>query len=184
MEKGDKQGWVIICAVVGILILLGMLALITSASQKKYDPNTLCPLKDDYPVVRILIDKTDKWNEEESVGLKKIIKEIKDNLSISERLSISVLDATGSEVPTPIFNMCNPGRKDQINPLYKNPRRMHKKFETLFNQPLEKMLVDLLKPGIAPKSPLLEAINNFLVTGNSDRLVRVHYRFVKITIIA
>ncbi len=171
MKKNDKQGWMIIGGVVAVFALLGSLAVYANVAQKKYDPDTLCPLEGQGPAVRILIDKTDPWDAGGSARLEKIIRCIKDDLAVSERLSIAVLDESGSEVPTPVFDMCNPGRGDQANPLYKNQRRIHEKFEARFDRPLEQMLVDILKPGTAPRSPLLEAVENFPVAGENDRLV-------------
>jgi hypothetical protein len=173
MKKADKQGYIIMVIVGSIFILLGALAGYANIKKTEYDPMTLCPFGGDYSVVRILIDKTDPWDKPKSNRLEKIIREIKDNLTLSERMAISVLDESGSEVPTPVFDMCNPGRGDQANPLYQNPHRMHQKFEEQFDLPLEEMLADILKPGTAPRSPILEAIMNFPDDGNDDRLVIV-----------
>ncbi|WP_419656056.1 hypothetical protein Dvar_51590 [Desulfosarcina variabilis str. Montpellier] len=173
MKKSDKQGWIIIGIVGSIFALISAFAVYASVTQQKYDTSTLCPLEGSYPVVRILIDKTDPWDAQRSARLEKIIRQTKDNLDVSERLAISVLNESGSEVPTPVFDMCNPGRGDQANPLYKNPRRVHQKFEDQFDLPLEQMLVDILKPGTAPRSPILEAIWNISLSGRTDRLVIV-----------
>jgi len=173
MKKSDRQGWIIIGIVGSIFALISALAVYAGVTREKYDPSTLCPFEAGYPVVRILIDKTDPWDAQRSARLEKIIRQIKDNLDVSERLAISVLDESGSEVPTPVFDMCNPGRGDQANPLYKNPRRVHKKFEDQFDLPLEQMLVDILRPGTAPRSPILEAVWNITLSGRMDRLVIV-----------
>jgi hypothetical protein len=173
MKKSERQGWVIIGACGAVFALLGALAVYANVTEKRYDPETLCPNGCDYPAVRILVDKTDPWDVHGSGRLEKIIRNIKDGLAVSERLSISVLDQSGSDIPTPVFDMCNPGRGDQANALYKNPRKIHEKFEAMFDQPLERMLADLLKPGTAPRSPLIEAIQNFPPAGGRDRLVIV-----------
>jgi hypothetical protein len=173
MKKSERQGWIIIGVSGAIFALLGALAVYANVAEKRYDAKTFCPNEGGYPVVRILVDKTDPWDVQGGARLEKIIRSVKEDLAISERLSISVLDQSGSDVPTPVFDMCNPGRGDQANPLYKNPRRIHEKFEALFDQPLERMLADILKPGKAPRSPLIEAINNFPISGGRDRLVIV-----------
>lgn len=171
MKKSDRQGWIIVGVVGGIFLLIGTLAVYANIAEKEYDPTTLCPSEGEYPVVRILIDKTDPWDKQRSVRLEKIIREIKDDLALSERMGLYVLDESGSEVPAPVFDMCNPGRGNQANPFYRNPRRVHQKFENQFDLPLEEMLVDILKPGTAPRSPILEAIKNFPDGGSQDRLV-------------
>ena len=171
MKNSDRQGWIIIGFVTFVFALLGALAVYATVTDKKIDPNTFCPSNGEYPVVRILIDKTDPWDTSGRGRLEKILREIKDNLIVNERISISVLDESGSETPTTVFDMCNPGRGDQANPLYNNPRRIHEKFETMFDRPLEEMLIDILKPGTAPRSPILEAIHNFPIARSNDRLV-------------
>lgn len=173
MRKSERQGWIIIGVCGAIFALLGALAVYANVTEKRYDPETFCPNEGAYPVVRVLVDKTDPWDAQGGARLEKIIRGVKENLAIHERLSISVLDQSGSDVPTQVFDMCNPGRGSQANPLYKNPRRIHEKFEALFDQPLERMLADILKPGKAPRSPLIEAIHNYPVAGGQDRLIIV-----------
>jgi len=54
--------------------------------------------------------------------------------------------------------LCNPGRGDQVNALFRNPAQIEERFNEKFNQPLETILEDLVEPKEAPNSPVLEAL--------------------------
>lgn len=173
LSKEDWEGIKIFTVTGSIFLLLGCAFIYKTLHAGKYDAASLCPTGREYPVTQILIDKTDPWDVARSTRLDKLIRQIKDNLAIHERMTIYVLDETGNDVPTPVFDMCNPGRGDQVSPLYSNPRRVQKKFDEQFNGPLERMLAELLKPGKAPYSPILETIMNFPHHGGKTKLILI-----------
>lgn len=161
----------------GILIISLVLLFVATAlgfrysvslDKPKYNPQTLCPMSGEYPVVCVLIDKTDIWEENAGKQLSIILKKIKNNLSVYERLVIYVLDESGNKQ---VFNMCNPGNGDQANSLYENPRKIKYKFDQKFSNPLDLLIPDLTKPGVAKRSPLIETIQKLNPTTNNDQLI-------------
>lgn len=172
MTKQDIQG-------IGILLFVGFaiaslfaLKYAISTSADDIDPETLCRIGHNDPVTKVLIDKTDPWNENSRQRLARLIASLKINLAQHERLSIYILDETGTYSPTPVFDMCNPGRGDQASELYQNPRLIQKRYEEQFSAPLDEILETLLKPGSAPRSPILETMHGLRGTGE-ERLVVV-----------
>lgn len=173
LTKEDKDGLKIFTFVSSVFLLLATCALYILNNADKYDSETLCPTEDSYLTVDVLVDKTDPWHKERSERLEKLMRQIKSALNVHERMTIYVLDETGNDILTPVFDMCNPGRGDQVSPLFSNPRKVQAKFDEQFNTPLEKMLADLLKPGKALQSPILETINNFPQTSREKKLILV-----------
>lgn len=173
MTRKDKNGVLIIFGVSVVFLLLFALTYRLKASADNFDSMTLCPNNGDYPVVKLLIDKTDPWEKRDRQRLANIIRRIKDRLAEHERLSIFVLDETGTYSPSPVFDMCSPGRGDQANSLYENPRLIQSKFEEKFAAPLDNMLDELLRPGTAPQSPILETVIGLRGSERNVRLVVV-----------
>ncbi len=77
-------------------------------------------------------------------------------------------------VPTllpPVFEMCNPGTEEQVNSWIENPRQMQQKFDEQFAAPLDAVLVTLLRPGIAPRSPIIETIQGLRSSGKERLMI-------------
>ncbi len=169
----DKQGIVIITSVV--IIFAGMFTWVycLKAAADSIDPDTLCRIGKQDPVVKLLIDKTDPWDKHTRQRLGTIIRRIKNSLNRYERLSIFVLDATGTYSPSPRFDMCNPGRGNQANKLTENDRRVQQKFEAQFAAPLDALLTSLMTPGTAPSSPIVETIHGLRGDNPREKLIIV-----------
>ncbi len=172
MSKKDKQGIAILLFVVTVVVFLFGLRHVIAAKADNIDPDTLCRIGKNDPVLKVLIDKTDPWNIHGQQRLAQLIKNLKSSLAQYERLSLYILDETGTYSPSPLFDMCNPGRGDQANELYENPHRIQQKFEEQFSAPLDLVLESLLLPGTAPQSPILETIKG-LRENDKERLVVV-----------
>ena len=124
-----------------------------------YDEVTLCVLSDDLPPHTAgIIDKTDEYNEQQADLIAAIIRRTRDRLEIGERLTLFELDQFGQFDPRGEFSLCNPGRGDQVNALFRNPEQIEKRINEKFDQPMERILEDLVVPKEAPNSPVLEAL--------------------------
>lgn len=124
-----------------------------------YDELTLCELSDDLPPhTAVIIDKTDEYNEQQADLIAAVIRRSRNRLEIGERFTLFELDQFGQFDPRGRFSLCNPGRGDQVNALFRNPAQIEERFNEKFNQPLEDILEDLVEPKEAPNSPVLEAL--------------------------
>lgn len=174
MTKKDKQGVLIIIGVCAALVSVFILSYRLKASMDNFDHETLCRNDREYSSLKLLIDKTDPWTGHGRVRLAALIRRIKDRLAENERFSIYVLDETGTYTPAPVFDMCNPGRGEQANNFYENPRMVQQKYEDQFAAPLDRILDELLVPGVASQSPILETMTGLKSsTGRRERLVIV-----------
>ncbi len=158
-----------------ILIVLGILGGISYAAlllrPAEFDPDTLCLAGEVPPHMAIVIDKTDLYSPEQAVGIEELVLSSRDQLDIGEQLTLFELDARGELVNTNNFSLCNPGRGDQINPLYRNPQRVEARYQALFEGPLQRALSDLVEPKQSPASPILESLARLAVSDgfNTER---------------
>ena len=124
-----------------------------------YDETTLCEISDALPPhTAVIIDKTDQYSEEQAGLIAAVIRRARNRLEIGERFTLFELDQFGQFDPRGEFSLCNPGRGDQVNALFRNPAQIEERFNEKFNAPLERVLEDLVEPKEAPNSPVLEAL--------------------------
>ena len=166
MRGKDILGFLNILIVLGILGGISYLALVLQPEE--YDPQTLCLAGETPPHVALVIDKTDLYSPEQAARIEALVLENRDRLAIGERLTLFELDARGELVNTDDFSLCNPGRGDQINPLYRNPQRVEARYQALFEEPLQAALADLVEPKESPSSPIIESLARLAVTENFD----------------
>lgn len=124
-----------------------------------YDELTLCELSDELPPhTAVIIDKTDEYSVRQADLISALIRRTRNRLEIGERFTLFELDQDGQFDPRGRFSLCNPGRGDQVNALFRNPVQIEERFNEKFNEPLESILEDLVEPKEAPNSPVLEAL--------------------------
>jgi len=124
-----------------------------------YDELTLCEISDELPPhTAVIIDKTDEYSAQQAGLIAAIIRRTRDRLNVGERFTLFELDQYGQFDPRGEFSLCNPGRGDQVNALFQNPKRIEERFNEKFDRPLETILEDLVVPKEAPNSPVLEAL--------------------------
>lgn len=166
MRGKDILGLFNILIVIGILGAISYAALVLRPAE--YDPDTLCLAGEVPPHVAMVIDKTDLYSPQQAAGIEQLVLDSRDQLEIGERLTLFELDARGALVNTNNFSLCNPGRGDQINPLYRNPQRVDARYQALFEGPLQAALADLVEPKESPASPILESLARLAVTDTFD----------------
>lgn len=155
MRGKDFVGIFNLIAVAGVLGAISYAALVLQPAE--YDPDTLCLVGEEPAHTVVVIDKTDLYTEPQAERIRQRILQARDRLAIGERLSLYELDQSG-ELEDTRFSLCNPGRGEQINPLYRNPARVEARYQALFEDPLQDVLADLVEPKDAPRSPILEAL--------------------------
>ena len=166
MRGKDFLGLFNILIVIGVIGAICYAALVLQPAE--YDPNTLC-LVDEQPAhMGVVIDKTDLYSPQQADRIEDLVLDSRDRLMIGERLSLYELDARGQLINTNNFSLCNPGRGDQINPLYRNPARVEARYQALFEGPLQSALSDLVEPKESPASPILEALADLAVQDEFD----------------
>lgn len=145
-------------------VLAGLAVVIVGFSfyalqPEPYDELTLCEISEELPPhTAIIIDKTDEYSQQQAGLIAATIRRARDRLDVGERFTLFELDQFGQFDPRGEFSLCNPGRGDQVNALFRNPERIEERFNEKFDRPLETVLEDLVVPKEAPNSPVLEAM--------------------------
>lgn len=155
MRSKDVLGIFNLIAVAGVLGAISYAALVLQPAE--YDPATLCLVGEKPAHAVMVIDKTDLYTPEQTERIRRRVLDARDRLAIGQRLSLYELDQRG-ELEETQFSLCNPGRGEQINPLYRNPARVEARYQALFEDPLQDVLGDLVEPKNAPASPIIEAL--------------------------
>ncbi len=92
--------------------------------------------------------------------LRRVVNKLKERISQYERFSIYLITNEVSLFSAPLISLCNPGRGDEANPIYENPRKVQKYFEEHFGQPIDGVVQQLLDQETAPNSPIMEIISH------------------------
>lgn len=148
---------VLLIAVSASVIGAGVV-LYNSLPNYTYNAQTLCPDRPEKQRISIIVDRTDPFNSASRVQTR--ILNARDELDVHGRLVIFVINEDGSAPAKPVFDLCNPGSKDDVNPIYQNPRLAEEKYRDKFDEPLNDILRNLVKPGIAPRSPITQTLVN------------------------
>ncbi|WP_429911545.1 hypothetical protein [Glycocaulis sp.] len=157
MRGKDLVGLFNIVIVAGVLGAISYAALVLQPEE--YDPETLCLVGQTPPHTVVMIDRTEvRYSPGQARRIHDVIQQARAELEIGERLSLYELNHRGEIRNTNRFSVCNPGRGDQINPLYRNPNRVQARYDALFDRPLNRALDGLLDLINSPVTPLLESL--------------------------
>ncbi|MEL6258783.1 MAG: hypothetical protein AAFQ67_06985 [Pseudomonadota bacterium] len=156
-QRQKRRAIINIAMVVAALVIVGYS--VYAIQPPAYDPDTLCVVSDELPPhTAIILDKTDEYTVEQSDLIASAIRRAQTRLEVGERMTVFELDALGEFDSRGRFSLCNPGRGNQVNPLFQNPKLIEERYTQLFEGPLTGVLDDLVEPKEAPASPILEAL--------------------------
>jgi hypothetical protein len=160
MEKFDEKdktfaGYIIIGVCLIMFGFLGSLAFVLKADP--YDPETLC-IEDISEHTLVVVDKTDSFNKNQQRFIFDYINKLKAGVRVHEKLSIFTLTRNTYISPEPIFSKCNPGRGENANALYQNPKKIQLYFDKSFSKPLNDIIENILSDNTDSFSPIFEMI--------------------------
>lgn len=152
----------------GLLVLAAIgWAAYTFSDKESYDATTLCPMTGALKQTVVVIDKSDKWDRDDTSRVSNLINDLNLNVKSKERITIvSIAGATddnnSSGRPTTQvmtgFDMCNPGSVEECNAFYENCRDYRNNYNNNFKANLDSVVEHLIQPGEASFSPLLETV--------------------------
>lgn len=151
--------WGVILVIVGLILIAGLGgAWYWTNKQPKLDEATGCPATGPTAIHAILIDRSDPISPLQGQQVRQIIDHYVQMAKIGERFDLYVANSDAVNVLTAMAAVCNPGRGDQANELYQNPRMIQRQFEEKFLKVLHQNLDSLLKASSTDSSPILESI--------------------------
>jgi hypothetical protein len=153
----------------GLLIMLaaslagGGVYALHNLKQKKFDPDTLCPVAGPQAVTVIVIDKTDSMTASEQARVRSLLEDERDRTARDGRISINFLkqkEGTKETVIEKVTDLCNPG--SEANPLFENPKRVAARYANAFLAPIDGAMAAAGKDDSASASPIAAAIASAL----------------------
>ncbi|MFC1488835.1 hypothetical protein ACFL6B_03205 [Thermodesulfobacteriota bacterium] len=164
----------IVVAVLGYFFLKGKLV--------EIDKNTFCPKKNPADITAVLIDRTDRLNAVQQASIRVRLNDLREEIPVGGSLELYSVGPIDKELLRPEFKMCNPGRGDEVNPLIGNQRIVERRWKEGFYKPLQRVFDNMLAPGTAAKSPIMESIQSIAVSTFSRRkLKNVEKRLVLVS---
>lgn len=151
-----REAWAIAASLLACLALAGFLAAPRLLAEAPRDPKTLCRKSGRLGHTLILIDKSDPWSPVQAARLKRLVKQIGEDLPAERQLSIYVFNDVFEPNFPPLLSLCNPGRK--VSDWIGNPRRDYRRWREQFGRPLDEALAALAQPGRGAHSPIVEAV--------------------------
>jgi hypothetical protein len=135
------ENWAIVASVLAGVALVGFFAAPSLLRGPPRDQETLCPKTGPVGHTLVLVDKSDPWSEVQAGRLKKLVKQIGDDLPADRMMSIYVFKDVFEPGFRPLIALCNPGR-------------------TASGRPLDEALVVLTQPAKGNLSPIVEAVGD------------------------
>ena len=133
------------------------------------DKASLCPVDGPFAITVVLLDRTDPLNTIQKQDLRNQVERIVSGIPRHGKLEFYTVEPVEERPLQPRYAMCNPGRGAEIDPTIGNPRRVEERWRTGFRAPLDEALRDLMAPGTAPSSPIMESIQSVAVTEFASR---------------
>lgn len=178
--KSDKVGYILIAVVVTILLAIAVFIVMNRGVE--VDKESMCRSDGLFDRHIVILDMTDNYNSIQVQQIKHIVKNIVDNLAVTEQLQLYFINNTMPSEMKAELALCNPGDGAGKSEIYSNPKLFKKRWEQRFYAPLMEKMKDLSGDYTSTKSPILEtiqAVNNIALP-----YVREDGRRYKVTLIS
>jgi hypothetical protein len=159
---GGSAGWLIGAlglAIAGLVGAGGWMYFKSNELRVAADAETLCRLDGALPEVTVvLLDLSSTLSDVQKLDVKNELTRLRDTVPRFGRIEIFAVDDRAPRVLEPILTLCNPGRGDDMNEIYQNPRLALERWERDFASTLTAAIEKLLETPEAATSPIFEAI--------------------------
>jgi len=149
----------IFAASLAVLFAIGIGAVLAVLSRVALDPQTLCP-KDAPPAsqVAVLLDVTDRFNPVQRAYVQHAFERLQSSLPEGAQLALYPLRAPARPRLEPAMVLCNPGSGQHASHLWQNPKKLRRRWEAAFRQPLASLFDEALRAPPARTSPIMEQL--------------------------
>jgi len=121
------------------------------------DKDTFCPTKGPIAVQAVLFDTSDPITTNTRVDLTNQFEQIISTVPKGGLVAIYAISAV-TENDAPLFYLCNPGNGAELSELTGNPRIAKERWEKVFREPLDKIIVNVDPQVSTNSSPIMSAI--------------------------
>lgn len=151
---------IIIIAVVAVLFI-GIMYTYVSVSSKQIprDKDTLCRTDGKFDKHIILLDITGRYSLIQHKTIRQAIENEVNNLALDEQLQLYFITNDVKSGVKPLMEVCNPGKGENVDEFFGNPKMIKKKWEDKLYNPLNKILTEFdTNHKTADRSPIFETI--------------------------
>lgn len=123
----------------------------------------LCPANGP-PVAHtvVVVDQTTQFTGLQIETVRAVVMQERDRIPIRGRLTLLYLNPERPSDPIQIFSRCNPGAAADTDIWLDDPARAQREWQRQFEAPLDVALTDLLAPGRAGTSPIIETLRGLV----------------------
>lgn len=181
-QHEDRRGWTLITASTVLITAILVVYVYYLGKQVAIDKDSLCPVDGPANLTVILVDQTDPLTVVQQASVLKHLEDIKAGIERYGAIGLYSVGPIGEDLLRKMLYICNPGRSDDINPLYGNPQRVERKWREAFSIPLNQMFEDMTKRNVAETSPILESIQSLAITSfEGDQVKEISKRLIIIS---
>jgi hypothetical protein len=162
LARNPETKWFLISAIVpGVFLALGAVLWLLRPAELDYDAKDLCSTRGLLQGHTVLvIDKTDKWTDQQASDVKKEIFRVADAIGKFQKLSVYFLDSSPAGFNR-VFTICNPGNPKEwpwYFGIYKGFAVSRTEFVQRYERPIREKIPTLTEPNESPHSQIAEAI--------------------------
>lgn len=159
-------GFGVALGLIGIVLVAALagVAWWLNATKVELDAATNCPISGPLAVHAIIFDRSDPISQQQGQRVTQRISQLIQTATQGERFDIYVVGGDAQRSLLPILKACSPGRGDDANPLYQNPKQIRQQFEERFAGALREATQRLLEASVEPSSPIVESIKAAAIT--------------------
>lgn len=172
-NQSNNGEWLkIIFSVIVIVCVLGGVVYYMYTKPKSADKTTLCPAEGPRGHVVVLVDNTDPYSFIQQQAFIQALDSLSDDV-VPEGYLLSVfsLGEDFQKNAEPVFEKCNPGTSDGKSELTTTLKRIDKRFNTSFKEPITSLEKVLIAEAPAKYSPIFEMIQLASIKGFRTRNV-------------
>ena len=161
--------------VLAIALIAGLIGTYAFLAQNRptLDADTGCPITGPSAVTAILFDRTDPINDKQKLFIQNKLDALREATRKYEQVDTYSLEDQGDNVVRPLQRLCDPGRGTDVSSLTGNPKLLHERWRTQFDEPLRQMLESMQQGGGSKTSAIFEAIQSVsLQSFQSSKLTR------------
>ncbi len=158
--KKDRIGYALILISL-IVICISFFAY--SKIKQSYivlDKLTLCPENGPHSYTVVLLDATDSFNSIQQAVIRRQLEEIKLEIPRYGSIELYAVRAIDTQLLNPEIKICNPGTKENINPIIGNPEKIQKRWVNDFSNKLDDIFNRILNLEPANDSPIMQSIQS------------------------
>lgn len=158
-----------------ILIILVLLCLLIAGGagagylfmnrSKAPDKVTLCPASGPVGHYIVLVDNTDPYSFIQREAFIQRLQRLADEIPEGGLLTVYALGEDFTEHANPVFDRCNPGDTTEKSEVTANLKRIQKRYEKDYRQPLTELAQSLLTNKSGKYSPIFEMLQLVSIKG-------------------